>query len=403
MTSPDKIPAAILEEKALTKIRSRHPWFFRGDFTRLPLEQENGSLIPIASKSREVLAWGFLSPGSSLCVRVFSWGHCRPDIVKLLENRLREALEVRRRFFEPGEDAYRWVHGEADGLPGLVVDRYGPVAVLQTLCAGMYALRGEVTDLVSRLGGASSVIMRNEGRYLEGEGIPRQKEVLLGELRPGERFPVKTGDIRSLVDCFSGQKTGLYLDVRKFPRVIRSFCGGGRVLDAFSYCGNFSLHAVLYGARRVLALDQSAEALENLEENIRLNGLQGKGELDREQCNVFDRLRQLELEGRSFDLVVMDPPPFAPSRKQAEGARRGYKELAVRGFRMLSPGGAMLFFSCSQAFGRDALLETLGAAARDARRTCRVLSELHQPPDHPVCLDFPEGDYLKGFLVEARS
>jgi len=402
MTKADKCRAAILEDRALAKIRVRHPWFFRGDFTHLPLEEENGSLVPLASKSREVLAWGFLSAGSSLCVRAFSWGPKRPDTVKLLEMRLREALEVRNRFLEPGEDAYRWVHGEADGLPGLVVDRYGPVVVLQTLCAGMFGLRGEVAGLLSRLGGARAVVMRNDGRYLEGEGIPRQREILLGDLRAGERFPVKTGDIRSLVDCFAGQKTGLYLDVRKYPRVTRPFCEGARVLDAFSYCGNFTLHAILYGAREVLALDQSGEALENLEGNLRLNSLQGKAELAPEQCNVFDRLRQLEQEGKPFDLVVMDPPPFAPSKRQAEGARRGYKELAVRGFRMLSPGGAMLFFSCSQAFGRDALMETLAAAARDARRTSRVLAELHQPPDHPVSLDFPEGDYLKGFLVEAR-
>ena len=214
---------------------------------------------------------------------------------------------------------------------------------------------------------------------------------------------MKTGDIRSLVDCFAGQKTGLYLDVRKYPRVTRPFCEGARVLDAFSYCGNFTLHAILYGAREVLALDQSGEALENLEGNLRLYSLQGKAELAPEQCNVFDRLRQLEQEGKPFDLVVMDPPPFAPSKRQAEGARRGYKELAVRVLRMLAPGGSLLFFSCSQAFGRGALLETLAAAARDVRKTCRITAELHQPPDHPVGLGFPESDYLKGFRMEVRS
>ena len=305
--------------------------------------------------------------------------------------RLREALEVRNRFLEPGEDAYRWVHGEADGLPGLVVDRYGPVVVLQTLCAGMFGLRGEVAGLLSRLGGARAVVMRNDGRYLEGEGIPRQREILLGDLRAGERFPVKTGDIRSLVDCFAGQKTGLYLDVRKYPRVTRPFCEGARVLDAFSYCGNFTLHAILYGAREVLALDQSGEALENLEGNLRLNSLQGKAEIAPEQCNVFDRLRQLEQERKSFDLVVMDPPPFAPSKRQAEGARRGYKELAVRGFRMLSPGGAMLFFSCSQAFGREALLETLGPLPGTPAGHAACLRNSTSRPIIPSTLISPKG------------
>lgn len=393
---------AVLEGKALEKIQARHPWFFRGDFSRLPLGEENGSLVPVAGKRGEILGWGFFSPGASLCVRILSWGSDRPELDSLLGTKLEEGLQARAPFLEEGEDAYRWIHGEADGLPGLVIDRYGSVVVIQTLCSGMYGLRDRVAELLLGHPGVKTVVLRNEGRYVESEGIPREKRVLSGKMPEERDFSVMTGDIRSRVDALGGQKTGLYLDVRKFPRSIRPLCGGARVLDAFSYAGNFSLHALSWGAREALALDQSAEALKLAGENMDLNGLGGKGRLELEECNVFDRLKVLNEQKKLFDLVVMDPPPFAPSKKQVEGARRGYKELAVRGFRLLAPGGALFFFSCSQAFGREALLETLSSAARDVKKSCRITAEIHQPPDHPVSLNFPESDYLKGFLMEVR-
>ncbi len=394
---------ANLSEKGVEKIQARHPWFFRGDFSRIPPGEENGSLVPVAGRKGEILGWGFLSSGASLCVRLLSWGSDRPDLGKLIERKVGEALEARTPFIEEGEDAYRWVHGEADGLPGLVVDRYGTVAVLQTLCAGMYAQRDRVAEILAGHPGIETVILKNEGRYLEVEGIPREKKVFCGKTPVGGRFPVRSGDLESWVDPLQGQKTGLYLDVRKFPRVLKPLCEGKRVLDAFCYAGNFSLHAISWGAKEALALDQSAEALALAAGNRELNGLAGKGSLFLEECNVFDRLKKLDGENSRFDLVVMDPPPFAPSRKQLEGAKRGYKELAVRGFRLLGPGGHMLFFSCSQAFGRENLMETLASAARDVKRQCRIIHEIHQPFDHPVSLSFPESDYLKGFLMEVRS
>jgi 23S rRNA (cytosine1962-C5)-methyltransferase len=395
-------PAAVLEGKGLEKIQVRHPWFFRGDFSRLPMSEENGSLVPVAGKRGEILGWGFFSPGASLCMRVLSWGSERPEVDKLLGTKLDEGLEARIPFLEEGEDAYRWIHGEADGLPGLIIDRYGSVTVVQTLCSGMYRLRDRIAERLLQHPGVETVVLRNEGRYVENEGIPREKRVILGKMPEKASYSVRAGDIRSRVNPLGGQKTGLYLDVRKFPRAIRPLCGGARVLDAFSYAANFSLHALFWGAKETLALDQSTEALELAGENLDLNGLDGKGRFVLEECNVFDRLKALNEEKRFFDLVVIDPPPFAPSKKQVEGARRGYKELAVRGLRLLAPGGALLFFSCSQAFGRDALLETLSSAARDVKKSCRITAEIHQPPDHPVSLNFPESDYLKGFLMEVR-
>lgn len=394
---------AILNRRGLEKITGRHPWFFRGDFDRIPLEEENGCLIPVAGERGGVLGWGLFSPGSSLCVRLLSWKAERPDLEELFEQRIREAEKRRKPFLEGEEDAYRLVHGEADGLPGLVVDRYGPVLVLQTLCAGMYRSVEILVKILLSISGVDALILRNEAKYLENEGIPRERKLLYGNLPASVPFPVHTGEIKSLVDPFKGQKTGLYLDVRKAPRLIRPLCPGARVLDAFSYTGNFTVHSLCWGAVEVLALDQSAEALEIAKENLVLNGFPTGGNATLEACNVFDRLKELDDQKRLFDLIIMDPPPFAPSRKQLEGARRGYKELAVRSMRMTAPGGALLFFSCSQAFDREALLDTLKAAARDVKRECRVMEEFHQPADHPVSLNFPESDYLKGFLLEVQQ
>lgn len=393
---------AILGCKGLEKFSGRHPWLFRGDFDRLPLGAENGALIPIAGERGGVLGWGLFSPGSSLCVRLLSWKTEQPDLEKLFEKRIREAENRRRPFLEGSEDAYRLVHGEADGLPGLVVDRYGPVLVLQTLCAGMYRSLEILVKILAAFPGVEALVLRNEAKYLANEGIPREKRLIYGKLPGRIPFAVQTGENRSLVDPFKGQKTGLYLDVRQAPRLIKSLCPGARVLDAFSYTGNFTLHALRWGAADVLALDQSAEALEIAKENLVLNGLPTSGKVTLEECNVFDRLKELDDQKRLFDLLIMDPPPFAPSRKQLEGARRGYKELAVRSLKMTAPGGSLLFFSCSQAFGRETLLETLSAAARDVKRECRITAEYHQPADHPVSLNFPESDYLKGFLLEVQ-
>jgi len=394
---------AVLGRKGLEKIPGRHPWFFRGDFDRLPMEEQNGALIPVTTPKGSVLGWGLFSPGASLCVRILSWKAERPDLERLFEKRVQEAEKRRRPFLGKGEDAYRWVHGEADGLPGLVVDRYGPVVVVQTLCAGMYRSLDILAKVLAGYPGVDALVLRNEAKYLENEGIPREKKLLYGKLPANIPFPVRAGEIKSLVDPFKGQKTGLYLDVRKAPNLIQPLCPGARVLDAFSYTGNFSIHALHWGASEILALDQSAEALGVAKDNLELNGFRESGNVVLEECNVFDRLKELDERKRSFDLVIMDPPPFAPSRKQLEGARRGYKELAVRSLKMTAEGGSVLFFSCSQAFGREVLLDVLSEAARDVKRECRVMAEFHQPQDHPVSLNFPESDYLKGFLLEVQA
>ena len=204
------------------------------------------------------------------------------------------------------------------------------------------------------------------------------------------------GDLREIVLPTAGQKTGVYLDIRYVPSILKPVMPGARVLDCFSFQGHFALSALLYGAASVTGIEQSEDAIAVAERNRALNGLAGAVEW---RCgNAFDVLRDLEREGRRYDVVVMDPPPFAPSKNRIDSARRGYKDLALRAFRLLDNRGALLFLSCSHAFGRDILLDTLGEAARDAKRRIVVAGEIHQPADHPRVPEIPETDYLKGFL-----
>lgn len=386
---------ARLAPRGLERLQSRHPWIFRGDLASLP-EAEGGELVAVGD-GRRPLAWGLWNPQASLALRLLSWGAERPNLPGLIRDRLRSALALRRRWC-PGEEAFRLVHGEADGLPGLVVDRYDDVLCLQLLSLGWYGMQEEIVDALSELLDPTAVVLRNDVRALEREGLKAEKKVLRGALEAGESRVVALGEIESLVYPLAGQKTGLYLDVRHFPRLLRGLCRGASVLDAFCFQGQFALHALRYGAERVTAVDQSAPALEAGRRSLSLSGLPDG--VDWVCGNVFDVLRCFEEERRTFDVVVLDPPPFAPSRRQVESARRGYKDLALRGLRLLRPGGALFFFCCSHAFGRDALLDVLREAALDGRRDVKVVAELHQPPDHPILPHVAETDYLKGFVLE---
>ncbi len=387
---------ALTAPRGLERLLARHPWIFRGDLAALP-EAAEGDLVAVGSVKGKPLAWGFWNPHSSLALRLLLWGDRKPDLPRLLRERLRSALALRRRWC-PGEDAFRLVHGEADGLPGLVVDVYGDVLCLQLLSLGWHRRRELVADALVELLEPSAVILRNDVRKIEQEGLAPETALLRGRFSSDESRVVTSGDLKGVVYPLAGQKTGLYLDVRRFPRLLHSLCQGASVLDAFCFQGQFALHSLLYGAREVTAIDQSSSALEAARRNLSLAGLPPR--VDWVCGNVFDELRRYEEERRSFDLVVVDPPPFAPSRRHVDSARRGYKDLALRSLRLLSQGGTLFFFSCSHAFGREALLGVLHEASQDARRSLRIVAELHQPPDHPVLPQVPETDYLKGFVLE---
>lgn len=389
----------VLNRRGLERLAKGHPWIFRGDVSHL-VDKEAGELVPAGDNAGRVRAWGLWNPHSALCFRVLVFGNRKPDMAELIGTRLARALDWRKRHC-PGDDAFRWVHGEADGLPGLVVDLFGDVAVVQLLSLGWSIRRDLIVAALRELMPLRAVILRNDVKSVRKEGLTPEKKLLWGTLDPDEEVHVRYGAIHAAVFPMKGQKTGAYLDVRHFPSRLKSLCQDARVLDGFCFQGGFALHALRYGAREVLALDQSQEALDGAERNRLLNGLPDR--VTWKRANVFDALRELEATGERFRVAVMDPPPFAPGKASLPSARRGYKDLALRSLRLLEPGGALFFFSCSHAFRRDALLETLGEASADAGRTLRVVQEFHQPLDHPVTPSIPETDYLKGFYLEVDA
>lgn len=394
MTSPKKmIRRAVLDTSGLERMKARHPWIFRGNLRQIP-HCNPGDMVSLTDRSGDIKGWGLWSD-SSLCVRVLTYESKKPDQMVLLRERITRALEWRK-LWCAGEESFRWVHGEADGLPGIVADLYGDVLSLQISAIGWYRHLDKVAQTFRKVRKLSVIVLRNETKHLEKEGIPKEVKVLLGEM-PTELFKVKIGSMYEYVDIEHGQKTGAYLDVRHIPDMLKPLYKDARVLDCFSYQGHFGLHALAYGASEVVAVEQSQSAIDIAKRNLKLNNLPEKMTW---QCgNAFNIMREMDTARERFDLVIMDPPPFSPAKGQLESARRGYKELAIRSLKRLREGGHLLFLSCSHAFTRDMLISTLNEAARDEGTSCRIALEIHQPQDHSPLSGVPETDYLKGFVL----
>lgn len=387
-----------LNETGTQRVEMRHPWIFKGHVKRTSQNLSPGEVVPVVDVAGRCVAWGFWSPGN-LCLRLLSFGRSKPNVASLLEERLNQAL-VLRRVWCKHEQTFRLVHGEADQLPGMIVDIYGKVASVQLLTAGWYRHKELISSKLATLLSLDAIILRNDVKILSMEGLPNEIGSLYGQL-PQEKIILEIDSLLEYVDPLHGQKTGTYLDVRHFPRELDPLWEGCRVLDCFSYQGRFALRALKGGANRVVAIEQSDLAIAIAQKSRELNKLPEKIEW---MCgNAFDLLRKLDERKDRFDVIIMDPPPFSPGKQQVEAARRGYKELAVRAFHLLDKGGALLFLSCSHAFGRDLLLGTLREASNDTKRSLKILQEFHQPPDHPASLQIPESDYLKGFLLHLGS
>lgn len=391
-----RLRQAVLEDSGLKRVMAGHPWIFRGNLRRIP-QCKPGDLVAFTDRSGEVRGWGLWSEGS-ISIRALSFGRKEPNQMELLRERLTDALNWRKTWCA-GDEAFRWVHGEADGLPGIVADMYGDTLSLQVSIMGWYRHLDELTATLRKVRKLSAVVLRNETKHLDKEGIPRETRTLFGET-PVEPLKVKIGSLVELVDITEGQKTGAYLDVRRVPDMLAPVLRGARVLDCFSYQGHFGLHAIHYGASEVLAVEQSQSAIDIAKQTLEQNGLPDRMRWIR--GNAFDVMRTLDADREKFDVVVMDPPPFAPGRTQIDSARRGYKELAVRALKCLNNGGYLVFLSCSHAFTREMLLDTINDAAQDEGVSCRVAQEIHQPQDHPALPAVPETDYLKGFALEVR-
>jgi 23S rRNA (cytosine1962-C5)-methyltransferase len=315
-----------------------------------------------------------------------------------LRGQLRRAIALRRFWVMPETNALRLVHAESDGLPGLVVDRYNDWLVVQLLTAGVEYWRDTLVSLLAEITGIQQIYERSDVDVRKLEGLaPRAGSLLGGE--PGGPVEVSENWLRYLVDIRGGQKTGFYLDQRHNREQVGALCAGRRVLNCFSYTGGFSVYALASGAESVLSVDSSGPALHAGEENIRLNNLPAE-KAESLEGDVFKVLREFNAVGRTFDLIILDPPKFAQTAAQAQRAARGYKDINRLALQLLTPGGILATFSCSGGISPELFQKIIAGAALDAGRDAKIVLTLTQAPDHPVAMNFPEGAYLKGLVLQ---
>jgi len=378
----------VVTHRGEARIQRGHPWVFRSDVVREG-GATPGAVVRVATARGRPLGFAFYSSRSEIRLRMIERGETLPE--SYLRTRLERALAWRSTV-APGAEACRLVHGEGDGLPSLVVDRYGEYLVVQTLSQGTERAKGEIVAELVDLVRPRGIVERNDPKARTLEGLDRTVAVLHGEVP--ETVEVAEGSVRLRVDLRRGQKTGLFLDQRENHLAARAYARG-RVLDGFCYDGGFALQ-VATGAEEVLAVDLSAEALERVRANAALNGL---ANVTAREANVFDLLRSCDDAGERFDTVVLDPPAFAKNRSAVEKAVRGYKEINLRALKILRPGGCLVTCSCSYHVHEDDFEALLGEAAADAEVAVCVVEKRRQARDHPVLLGVPETHYLKCFVL----
>jgi 23S rRNA (cytosine1962-C5)-methyltransferase len=376
-------------------LQHHHPWVFSGAVERVKGEPQPGDTIIVRSASGGFLAQAAYSATSQIRARV--WSYQESEIIgpDFLRGRLARAIAARQTL-GADTDSLRLVHSESDGLPGLIVDRYADTLVVQFLSAGVEHWRDTLIALLLELTGCANLFERSDAEVRELEGLLPRKGILHGTL-PTPLIIHEHG-LKYHVDVEHGQKTGFYLDQRDNRKRIGELAADKDMLNCFCYSGGFSLSALAGGARSVLSVDSSAEALQLAQENLRLNALPE----DRAQwleADVFKTLRNLRDQGKSFDLIVLDPPKFAPTAQHATKASRAYKDINLWALRLLRPGGLLATFSCSGGIGPELFQKIIGGAALDAHVDAHVVGHFSASADHPVSLHFPEGEYLKGLLI----
>ncbi|HEX7567526.1 MAG TPA: class I SAM-dependent rRNA methyltransferase [Anaerolineaceae bacterium] len=391
-------PKLFLKKDRDRSVRQRHPWIFSGAIGRIEGSPGIGETVDIHSAEGEFLGRAAYSPQSSIRARMWTW----EDIEignDFLERRIQRAIEARQGLMvAENDDALRLIHAESDGLPGVVVDRYGDVLVLQCLTAGAERWRDVIVTTLLKVTSLDTIFERSDVDVRELEGLPKRSGVLHGA-DPADRIVIQENGIRFGVDVKTGQKTGFYLDQRHNRQRVRELVAGKSVLNCFCYTGGFSLYALAGGASKVVSVDSSGSALEIGRENMALNGFPGE-KAGWMEGDVFLLLRRFRDEARKFDAIILDPPKFAPTAAQAEKAARAYKDINLLAFKLLNQGGLLFTFSCSGGISAELFQKIVAGAALDAKVDARIVETLSQGPDHPVALNFPEGAYLKGLVCQ---
>ncbi|MCA3001699.1 MAG: class I SAM-dependent rRNA methyltransferase [Burkholderiales bacterium] len=373
----------------------RHPWVFSGAIKNIDAA-DSGDIVKIVAEDGRYLATAAFSAPSQIAARVLSFDE--KVVIDESFYRQRIAAAISRRSHLPAQsNAYRLIHGESDGLPGVVADLYGDVAVLQLSTAGIESQRLLLANLLIEATGARTVYERSDADVRKLEGLEQRNGLVLGEPLTGA-IQIVEGGMTIEVDIVNGHKTGFYLDQRDNRAITCSLAKGRDVLNCFCYSATMSTAAMLGGAKTVISIDSSAPALVSGRHIAALNNID-PNTMEWVEADVFAHLRKLRDQGRSFDLIILDPPKLAPTTHHVEKASRAYKDINLLGFKLLRPGGMLMTYSCSGGVSVDLFQKIVAGAALDAGVDAQITRRLSAGTDHPVSIHFPEGEYLKGLLL----
>lgn len=400
MPSSRAAAALILKPGREKSVERRHPWIFSGAVLRVEGDPASGATVDVLAANGAFLARAAYSPASQIRARIWTFDPDEAVDASFLRRRLAVAAARRSALIDTRNTACRLVHGEADGLPGLIVDRYDDTVVLQLSAAGPEAWRETIAAALASLPGVACVYERSDVEVRSLEGLAPRTGVVHGALPATVRM-VEDG-IAYRVDIAAGHKTGFYLDQRDNRRVVRMHAAGRTVLNMFCYTGAFSLAALAGGAQSVLSVDSSGDALDGARINLAANPELPPERATWKEGDAFAELRRLRDAGARFDMIVLDPPKFAPTAAHAERAARAYKDINLLALKLLRDDGLLATFSCSAAIDAKLFAQILAGAAQDAGTDAAIVARLAAGADHPATLAFPEGDYLKGLLLRRQ-
>jgi 23S rRNA (cytosine1962-C5)-methyltransferase len=386
----------VLKRKISPRVANGHPWIFANEVNTIEGAAEGGAIADVYGYDGKFMGRGYINPQSQIIVRLLTRDKNEIIDAGFFYRRIREAWEYRQK--TGYTENCRLVFGEADGLPALIIDKFNDYFVLQTLSLGMDVWKPAIVDALEKIFMPKGIYERNDVPVRELEGLPQQKGFLSAPF--DTQIIINENGLKFHVDIENGQKTGYFLDQQDNRRAIRHIVKEADVLEAFCYTGTFSVHAGFYGAKSVLGLDISENAVAQARRNAALNGMENICRF--EAVNAFDVLKVWAKEGRQYDVVMLDPPAFTKSRETIQKAITGYKEINLRGMKMVKPGGFLVTASCTNLVQPDLFLQIIEMAAKDARKKIRQVSFRSQASDHPIVWGMENTNYLKFLIVEVR-
>jgi 23S rRNA (cytosine1962-C5)-methyltransferase len=383
-----------LHKKISRRVENGHPWIFGNEVGSIEGDTAGGSIVEVLTHDKKFVGRGYINQQSQIAVRLLTRDRSEQIDDAFFYKRIEEAWRYRRQLGYV--DNCRLIFGEADFLPGLIIDKFSDVFVLQTLALGMDRWKPVIADALQRIFAPGGIYERNDVPVRELEGLPQQKGFLSAPF--DTNIVIRENGLKMHVDIENGQKTGYFLDQHDNRRAIQHIVKGADVLGAFCYTGSFETHAGFYGARSVLGLDISENAVGQARRNAELNGLSEV--CTYEAVNAFDALKQWSKDGRQYDVVMLDPPAFTKSRETIQKAITGYKEINLRGMKLVKKGGFLVTSSCTNLVPPELFLETIDLAAKDARRRLRRVTFQAQASDHPIIVGWENTNYLKFLIVQ---